>query len=105
MTAGAVPGESKPRAASGIARLLARRLAGRGTLPSTLKELADLGVDTAILESLRALVADGEPEADVVAAWLAEFAQADGAADLEPRLARRLLRAADRLLRGMVRRA
>ncbi len=102
---GTVPAGSVPGAAAGIARQLARRLATGATLPSTIDELADLGVDTATLGSLRALVAGGQPEADVVAAWLAEFAQAGGAADLEPRLARRLVRAADRLLRRLVRRA
>ena len=102
---GTVPAGSVPGAAAGIARQLARRLATGATLPSTIEELADLGVDTATLGSLRALVAGGQPEADVVAAWLAEFAQAGGAADLEPRLVRRLVRAADRLLRRLVRRA
>jgi Ca-activated chloride channel family protein len=77
---------------------LARRKLG---MPATIDALCTLGVTEAVLERLRALVAAGHREADVVAAWLAEVVAQD-VGHVDERLVRRLARAADQALRRLV---
>ena len=80
-----------------------RTLVGRsGSLPSTLLDLAGLGVETRIIRTLQALVELGHREADVVVAWLAELMQGPPATEADSRLRARLERAAVQSLRMLV---
>lgn len=86
-----------PAGGKRIARLLAERADRGEALPATLLDLAALGVEDTVLARLRELVAAGEAEADVVAAWLAHVAL-QSRDELPPRLVARLQRSADREL-------
>lgn len=81
---------------------LASRLGEQRPAPTTLDELRTLGVDERVLAALREIVDTGVAEADVVAAWLAEFLDGAAGQALGFRTKLRLRRAADRGLRRIV---
>ena len=83
-----------------VARELAEQVTNGGALPSTLEELALLGMPEEWVQVLNALVFEGAREIDVVAAWLANLSDDYGQEHFTARLQRRLVAAADQALRS-----
>jgi Ca-activated chloride channel family protein len=93
---------SEPQSVSHEGLNLIERLRTGGPLPTTLDDLAALGVSGTVLDCLRAMVGQDYREQDLIAAWLAIFAASDEGKILGWRFRRRIARASDRVLRKRV---